>query len=226
MEKPRPPLLRGEVHVVVGEIVDAPPGSDHPADVGSHESARRIALARYLPPRLAVGTDRGEPLDVPQDGMEEAGFVNLETDAGQEDALEETAQDGGKVVEPHGIDQRQRLGGAHPLDIGGDLGAIPGGVEIVDERLARHHRIEPFGVEIEVVDLMAAPTQRLDHPPVQRGDETRFERMGEQNEDAHPFSSSFGRRAAPILGDAMRRISALRSRSTVYSPYPRAAARS
>ena len=42
-----------------------------------------------------------------------------------------------------------------------------------------------FGVEVEVVDLMSPAPQRFDGPLVHPGDEAGFQRVSEENEDAH-----------------------------------------
>ena len=61
--------------------------------------------------------------------------------------------------EPHVPDrerEHQRLGGEQPIDIGRDTPAIDSHVIVLDPVLTGHHGIEAFGVEIAIVDLMAA----------------------------------------------------------------------
>jgi hypothetical protein len=62
--------------------------------------------------------------------------------------------------------------------------------------LAGHHRIEAFGVEVAIVDLMGARTQGLDDGRMQAGAEAHLDGMGEQDQHAQSGFSQFLRRAA------------------------------
>jgi hypothetical protein len=50
---------------------------------------------------------------------------------------------------------------------------------VVDAVLAGHHRIEPFGVGVAIVDLMADHTRGLNDCRVQAGPEPRLNGMSE-----------------------------------------------
>ena len=62
--------------------------------------------------------------------------------------------------------------------ISGDA-SISGNIVILDAVLAGHDRIEPFGVEVAIIDLVAARPQGLDDRRVQARAEARRDGMSE-----------------------------------------------
>ena len=64
---------------------------------------------------------------------------------------------------------------------GGVVGAPLGGGQ---------DRVEPLGVEVAIVDLVAAAAQRRHHGSMQRRGEAVGERVGVDDEDAHPRACS------------------------------------
>src|SRR5208282_5955780 len=112
-------------------------------------------------------------LEVPEVGVKKALFVDDRRDAGQKDPLEITLHDRRQTVEPHRKDQNQRLGRAQTLNVTLDLPRVEIDVDIGSHLSGRQDRIEFFGIEIEIVDLMSAGPQRLDDPDVGGGDEAR-----------------------------------------------------
>ena len=61
-------------------------------------------------------------------GVEQALLVDDSRDARQEDALEIALQDRRQPVEPDGIDEHQRVGGAQSRDIGRHLRRVALGI--------------------------------------------------------------------------------------------------
>ena len=129
-----------------------------------------------------------------------------ERNAGQKHPLEIALHHRRQPVEPDGIHQDERFGGPQALDVRFDLARVDPGVDVVGELLARHDRIEPLGVEIEIVDVMSARAQGFDDAQMERSDEARLQRMRVDDENAQFSRLQPARRADPELaGCAPRR---------------------
>jgi hypothetical protein len=63
--------------------------------------------------------------------------------------------------------------------VGRDARSVHCDIIVVDAVLAGHHRIEPFGVGVAIVDLMADRTRGLNDCRVQAGPEARLNGMSE-----------------------------------------------
>ena len=81
--------------------------------------------------------------------------------------------------------ENERFGRAEALDVRFDFVRVRGDVDIGEHLLSRQNRIEFLGVEIEIVDVVACPAQRLDDARVEGRHEARLKRMGIDNKNAH-----------------------------------------
>ena len=173
-----------EVHVVEGEILEAAFRIDQRANVVAHETPRRIAFGRDVAAALAIGAHGRHALDVLQVGMKQPRFVDAGGDARQKHALEISLHDRGQAVEPDRKYEHERFGGPQALNVAFDFARVGARVDVVEKSLARHDRVELLRIEVEIVDDMPAGAQDLDNARVQRGNETRLQRMREDDKNA------------------------------------------
>ena len=74
--------------------------------------------------------------------------------------------------------------------MGLDIGAVPGGVVVVDPLLAGEQGIEAFRVEVAIVHVVAPSAQAVENAPVQGCNETRLDRMGVEHKRAHHLAAA------------------------------------
>ena len=129
-------------------------------------------------------------------GMEQPRLVDAHRDARQKNALEISLHDRGQAVEPDGKHEHERFGGSEALNVGFDLARIGVRIDVAKESLPRHYGIELLRIEVEIVDAMPARAQDLDDARVQRGYETRFQGVSEDNKNSQALRS--GRLGASI----------------------------
>ena len=82
--------------------------------------------------------------------------ADVETHSRNEDAVEETLQDRGKPLVPNRIDQDESFRSEQTIGIVLDWRAVQLEVMILDPLLLTHDRIEAFGIEITIIDFVAA----------------------------------------------------------------------
>jgi hypothetical protein len=87
-------------------------------------------------------------------------------------------QDRGKPLVPNRIDEDQRFGRRQPIGIGRDGRPVELDVMVLHPLPLTHDRIKAFGVEVAIVDLVAARTQSRDDLPIQRRAETYGDWIG------------------------------------------------
>jgi len=179
LEKADAALERRVIHVIVREVVTARARRTVQAHGACEEPARRVAHQKGRPTPPAIGADHTEPVDVVQAGDIRAIVLQSEADAGQEHFINETLEDRRKAHVPDRKRKDQRVGFEQALDISADAASVPGDIVVVDAVLSGHHRIEPFGVEVAIVDLVAMRPQGLNDRRMQAGAETRLDGMGE-----------------------------------------------
>ena len=110
--------------------------------------------------------------------------AQIEADPGQEHFVDEALEDRRKAHVPDRKGKDEGVSLEQPVHVGGDAAPVYGPIVIVDAVLAGHDRIEPFGIEVAIVDCVAARTQGLDDGRVQAGGEAGLDRMGEQDQHA------------------------------------------
>ena len=69
------------------------------------------------------------------------------------------------------------------MDVSFDLARVGVRVDVVEKPLPRHDGVEFFRIEVEIVHDMPAGAQDLDNARVQRRNETRFQRMREDDKN-------------------------------------------
>src|SRR5665213_1679647 len=143
------------VHVVEGEILRAGKWMHEGANGSLEHAARRVAHHDRAEAGTAVGCHRGDLADALKVRRGLA-VDQLERDARQKYAIEETFEDCRVAVIPNRCREDQRLGRAQSVDIALNRGGADGLVVIIEPFLPRHDRVEALGVEITVVDVVAA----------------------------------------------------------------------
>jgi hypothetical protein len=190
-------LRAGSIHIIETDKLAASARAYLIPQVALNETALRIAHGDRPLALCPIGTYGPDPLNI-EEHWRKMSVLNLEADARQKNAIEESLYDCRKTVVPDGGYQHQRFGGKQTLDVGPGLRAVRDGIEIVDERPSRHHRIKVLGVEVQVVDLMTARSERLDDASMQCRKEARLKRVCEDDENAH--GSVLARGAMDIEG--------------------------
>ena len=92
--------------------------------------------------------------------------------------------DRGQAVEPDGKHEDERFGLPEALDVVFDFASVHARIDVAEKPLSRHDGIELLRIEVEIVNDMPARAQNLDNARVQRRNETRFQRMGEDDKNA------------------------------------------
>ena len=134
--------------------------------------------------------------------MEQPGLVDEDGDARQKHALEIALHDRGQAVEPDGKYEDERFGRPQALNVSFDSARIGVRIDIANKSLPGKDRVELLRIEVEIVDAMSARPQHLDDARVHRGNETRFQRMREDDKNAQVLHS--GRLGAPMPSSARR----------------------
>src|SRR5580658_3329221 len=124
IHEPAAPLLAVAIHVMERQIDVAARGMAQRREAALDDAACRIAHHEPdLPPGAPIGRDGDELDDVVKLAVE-AEALDLESDAGQPDAVEPALEDGGKAEPPVGKDEDERFGALQPRHMLLDAGEV------------------------------------------------------------------------------------------------------
>ena len=167
LEETRTLRRRSGIHSVVGDVLNLRHGGRQSPEIAQEKSAWKIADQRSAASARAIGCDGRQTLDVVKSRPKDMTFVNREYHAGQEHSIDEAFQNCRQAVVPYRVDKYERFRGEQTLDIGDDLSAVGDGVQVMIVGKSRHNGIETLGIEVQIVDLMAARAQSLANSNVQ-----------------------------------------------------------
>ena len=174
---------RRAVHVVERQIAHAV-GPRHVPQRSPDHAARRIAGEDGARAGAAVGRDRCQPADVGEVRPNLPRF-EAERHAGEEYAVEEPLEDRRIAEVPDREGQDEGVGGAQALDVAPNGFAIARSIVIGAAFLRPQDWIEPFGIEIAIVDGPVAAAKRRDDALMQRSAKALLTRMSEEDHRIH-----------------------------------------
>src|SRR5208337_473453 len=186
------------IHAVVSDIVAARSGGADQTHRAREEPSGRIAHQDRPQATAAVGADDTETRDIVQGRDVRTVIFQVEADAGEEDLVDEALEDRGKAHIPHGEREDERLRGQETLDVWSDTPLVDRDVVVIHPILSAHDGIEALGVQVAVVDLVSSRAKRLDDSRMEGGAEARFNRVGEENENAQGFTSALNGEGARL----------------------------
>jgi hypothetical protein len=200
------------IHIVVGEVVAANGVAGHRTHQAFHHPLGRVPKQESGRATGAISANRSEFSQLLQVWDRRAVGSDVETHPRNEDAVEETLQDRGKPLGPNRIDQHESFRSEQTIGIVTDGRAVQLDVIIVHPLLLTHDRIEAFGIEVTIVDLMSARTQSRDDLPMQRRSEARGDWIRVQNKNAQ--------RRAPFVCDGWKRLSLRATAAVARKDFP------